>query len=348
VIDGHAGTEGDARRPQAGAETPDGGRPVPPPELPERGGATGGPASAETPPAPARARPARSWPEAPAARPDPARPWPAAPPAQGDAAGPAWPPATEPVPAAPGLSRSPGGGPPPRAAAPGQPLYLPQASWRWPQALAGLAVGAAPEALLSLAALLGGAGSGSGGAVSAGSAALLAVSALVLYSWQGLAAWLFSLRTAGRALALWGFRRPNRAIFWTVPLGLVAVYVVSLAHDLVVHPEQQPIVDEFPRSGAGVALFVLVAVVMAPLFEEVVFRGFLFRGFANSWGWVWGGLASAAVFGLAHLQLDVFVPLATLGFVLAWAYKRTGSLWACIAMHAIFNAIAVLAWALTA
>jgi membrane protease YdiL (CAAX protease family) len=252
-----------------------------------------------------------------------------------------------PGPAASGAGPSAGGGPPLRAAAPGQPLYLPQASWRWPQALAGLAIGAAPEALLSLVALIGGAGSSSSGAVSAGSAALLAVSALVLYSWQTLAAWLFSLRTAGRALALWGFRRPNRAILWTVPVGLVAVYAVSLAHDLVVHPEQQPIVNEFPRSGAGAALFVVVAVVMAPLFEEIVFRGFLFRGFANSWGWVWGAVASAAVFGLAHLQLDVFVPLAALGFVLAWAYKRTGSLWACIAMHGIFNAIAVLAWALT-
>ena len=65
------------------------------------------------------------------------------------------------------------------------------------------------------------------------------------------------------------------------------------------------------------------------------------------WGWVWGALAprppSSA---LAHLQLDVFVPLAALGFVLAWAYHRTGSLWTCITMHALFNLIAVLAWAL--
>lgn len=294
MIDGHAQSGGDARRAQAGAGTPAGGRQVPPPELPGREEAAAESGSATS-----------------------------------------------------GVTPSPGGESPLRAAAPGQPLYLPQASWRWPQALAGLAIGAAPEALLSLAALLGAAGSSSSGTVSAGSAALLAVSALVLYGWQGLSAWLFSLRSAGRSLALWGFRRPNRAILWTVPLGLVAVYAVSLAHELVVHPEQQPIVNEFPRSGAGAALFVVVAVVMAPLFEEIVFRGFLFRGLANSWGWVWGALASAAVFGLAHLQLDVFVPLATLGFFLAWAYKRTGSLWSCIAMHGIFNAIAVLAWALT-
>ncbi len=200
--------------------------------------------------------------------------------------------------------------------------------------------------LLTVAAAIGD-GSGSGGKTTTGSAALLAASALILYGWQGLAAWLFSLRSAGRSLVLWGFRRPNRAFFWTVPLGLLAVYAVSFAHDLLVHPEQQQIVSGFPRNGAGVALFILVAVIMAPLFEEIVFRGCLFRGFANSWGWVWGALASGAVFGIAHLQLDVFLPLATLGFVLAWAYKQTGSLWTCITMHALFNTIAVLAWAFT-
>ena len=175
----------------------------------------------------------------------------------------------------------------------------------------------------------------------------LAVGSLVLYGWEGLAAWLFSLRSAGRSLVLWGFRRPTKAYFWVVPLGLVAVYALSIVHDLIVNPKQQAIVSEFPHSALGAGMFVLVAVVMAPLFEEIVFRGFLFRGFANSWGWVWGALASAAIFGAAHLQLDVFLPLAALGFVLAWAYHRTGSLWTCITMHALFNLIAVAAWALT-
>jgi membrane protease YdiL (CAAX protease family) len=245
------------------------------------------------------------------------------------------------------LPAGPAGPPPTRAAAPGQPFYLPQASWGWIAAVAGLAVGSAPEVLLTITAALGGGGTTSRAEVTASSAALLAVGALVVYGWQGLAAWLFSLRTTGRSLSLWGFRRPNRAFFWTIPLALVAVYAVTVVHDLVVHPEQQKIISEFPRSGAGVVLFVIVAVVMAPLFEEVVFRGFLFRGFANSWGWVWGAVVSSVIFGIAHLQLDVFVPLAVLGFALAWVYRRTGSLWTCIAMHAVFNAVAVLAWALT-
>ncbi len=236
---------------------------------------------------------------------------------------------------------------PSKAASPGDPFYLPKADWRWPAAVAGLVAGAAPQALLELASLFSGGTSTSTDKVTAASAIMLALFSLVLYGWQVFAAWLFSLRNAGRTLVLWGFRRPTSAYFWVVPAGLAAVYAFSVAHDALVHPHEQAIVSEFPHSAVGAVMFVLVAVVMAPVFEESVFRGFLFRGLSNSLGWVWGALISAAVFGGAHLQLDVFLPLAALGFILAWAYHRTGSLWTNITMHALFNAIAVLAWALT-
>ena len=241
---------------------------------------------------------------------------------------------------------------PPIGAPAGRPLTAdpfdqPAAGWRWGRTVTGLAVATAPEALLYVAALLAGASAQVSDTVTAGSAAALAIGSLILYGWQTLAAWLFSLRTAGRKFALWGFRRPTLAFFWTIPLALAVVYAVSIVHELIVQPEQQDIISEFPRSALGVGLFILVAVVMAPLFEEIVFRGFLFRGFANSWGWKWGALASGVVFALAHLQLDIFVPLAVLGVALAWVYRRTGSLWTCIVMHALFNGIAVAAWAFT-
>ena len=332
-------------------------RHVPPPEVPGQETPGAGSETARGPDEPATAP---AWPPAPAAGPDvqtwppappageAARPWPQAPPSAG-APEPRWPEAPT---AGPGTTGGPAGfspatGPELRAAAPGEPFYLPAASWRWGLALVGLVVGAAPQALLTVAALIAGTSSSDTSAVSAGSAVALAVGALVLYGWEALAAWLFSLRSAGRSLVLLGFRRPTRAYFWIVPLGLVAVYGLSIAHDLIVDPKQQAIVSEFPHSVIGAAMFILVAVVMAPLFEEISCSCvFLFRGLANSWGWVWAALASACIFGAAHLQLDVFLPLATLGFVLAWAYHRTGSLWTCITIHAIFNLIAVAAWAL--
>jgi membrane protease YdiL (CAAX protease family) len=236
---------------------------------------------------------------------------------------------------------------PSRAAQPGQPFYLPRADWRWAAAIAGLAAGAAPQILLQVASELMGGTSSSAGSVTTASAIAIALSSLVLYSWQAFAAWLFSLRSHGRALLLWGFRRPARSFWWVVPAGLAGVYAAGVVHDIIVHPKQQAIVSAFPRTAIGIAMFTLVAVILAPVFEEILFRGFLFRGLANSFGWVWGAVLSAVIFGVAHLQLDVFLPLAALGFVLAWAYHKTGSLWTTITMHALFNTIAVLAWALT-
>jgi membrane protease YdiL (CAAX protease family) len=240
----------------------------------------------------------------------------------------------------------PAAGPTLKAAEPGQPFYLPQADWRWPATVAGFAAAMAPQALLEVLNLLAGTTSSAAGKVTAASAILTAVASLVIYAWNAIAAWLFSLRTAGRSLVLWGFRRPNRSYFWVVPLGLGATYAIEVVHDYLVHPHQQAIVSDFPHSAVGVAMFALVAIVVAPLFEEILFRGFLFRGLSNSFGWVWGAVLSAAVFGAAHLQLDVFLPLAALGFILAWAYHRTGSLWTNITMHALFNTVAVLVWAL--
>jgi uncharacterized protein len=239
-------------------------------------------------------------------------------------------------------------GPPPmppasRSGLPGPPPMTP---WGWAFALGGLAVAFGPEVLLYLAALSMNVSTSTATRVSVGSAAALAVGSLIMYGWQTFAAWLFSLRLRGNTLAAWGFRRPTSAFFWTIPLALVAVYAVSTVHDAIIHPKQQQIIGEFPHNAAGIALFVLVAVVMAPLFEEIFFRGFLFQGLAQSFGWVWGATGSAAVFAAAHLQLSVFVPLFALGFGLAWVFKRTGSLWANIALHSLFNAISVVAWAL--
>jgi membrane protease YdiL (CAAX protease family) len=239
------------------------------------------------------------------------------------------------------------GRPPSKAAVPGEPFYLPRADWRWPAAIAGLVVGAAPQVLLQLASIFAGGTPSNTGSVTTASAIAIALGSLVLYGWQALAAWLFSLFSAGRSLILWGFRRPTRAFWWVVPAGLGGVYAAGIVHDVIVHPQQQAIVSAFPRTAIGIAMFALVAVILAPVFEEILFRGFLFRGLANSFGWLWGAFVSAAIFGIAHVQLDVFIPLAALGFVLAWAYHKTGSLWTAITMHAMFNTVAVLAWALT-
>lgn len=246
----------------------------------------------------------------------------------------------------PATSPPPLAGPPPRRLATG--LAPGAKTWGWPEALLGVVVGFGPQVLLYATALYGGAleAETTMEEVTLFSALVVIVSTVVLYGWQTVAAWLFSLRISRQGLAGWGFTRPSTAFFWTIPVALVASYAISAVHGALVDPPPQDIIEQFPRTVAGGALFVLIAVVFAPLFEEVFFRGFVYKGLRNSWGWWPAALGSAAVFGVAHFQLTVFVPIFALGVALAWVYERTGSLWTSIAMHAIFNGLAVLVWAL--
>ena len=217
-------------------------------------------------------------------------------------------------------------------------------AWTWRESLIGYIVGFGPMLALSLIAFRANGAAESLGEITTAAAVGILIQSLMLYAWQTGSAWFFSLRGTKERLAAWGFVRPTPAFFWTIPLALVIVYAVIYAHEEVVHPEQQEILTLFPRTSVGIALLVLLAVVFAPIFEEIFFRGFLFRGLANSWGWIAGALLSAVAFGAAHMQLSVMIPLAALGFLLAWVYKRTGSLWTSIALHAVFNGISVIAW----
>lgn len=84
------------------------------------------------------------------------------------------------------------------------------------------------------------------------------------------------------------------------------------------------------------------AIVVAPVCEEVVFRGYLYGVAKRYCGPVAAALSSALIFSAAHASVAALLPLALFGLLLAWLYERTGSLWAPIAAHACFNAATVM------
>lgn len=93
---------------------------------------------------------------------------------------------------------------------------------------------------------------------------------------------------------------------------------------------------------AILGLMALAAMVVAPLCEELIFRGYLYpaaKRFAGPWV---AGLASALIFAAAHGALAPLLPLFVFGVLLTLAYELTGSLWAPIAMHFCFNASTVI------
>lgn len=97
-----------------------------------------------------------------------------------------------------------------------------------------------------------------------------------------------------------------------------------------------PIVLE-GRDRVGLAVFFATAAIAAPVFEEIVFRGFLLPSLTRYLP-VWGAIgASALLFAVAHLNVSEVLPLATLGTVLGFVYTRSRNLLAPMLLHSLWN-----------
>ena len=155
-----------------------------------------------------------------------------------------------------------------------------------------------------------------------------------------------------------GFVRPRSGYAWAaaVVLGIIVVLLGGTITQLLAggHSVQQDVTvlaREVPL--ALKVVLALLVVCVAPVVEELVFRGVLLSGLASRMRTGWAIVASAAIFGCVHLPDFQFawypVPaLILLGLVLAWLRVRTGSLWPSITLHATNNLVAAIAWLLMA
>lgn len=87
-----------------------------------------------------------------------------------------------------------------------------------------------------------------------------------------------------------------------------------------------------------IALLGLLVVFIGPFFEEIVFRGWLYGGLQKEWGDTPALLLSSGLFALIHGDAPGLPALFALGMVFGWVYRRSGSLWASILVHAFWNA----------
>lgn len=89
-------------------------------------------------------------------------------------------------------------------------------------------------------------------------------------------------------------------------------------------------------------LAVVAIVILAPIAEEIFFRGVIFNAFLREGGRRWAFLGSSALFAVIHLSLVAAIPVFLLALALAWVYDRTNNLLAPIAMHMVVNGASVV------
>jgi membrane protease YdiL (CAAX protease family) len=165
---------------------------------------------------------------------------------------------------------------------------------------------------------------------------------------------LFILAIAGRrrSLETLGLRPPDGwmglvavavlYLSFLIPLGCLAWAWMRLLETAGYVPTMQPAVQLYIEARGrgdwiGLGILALGAVAVAPVVEEVLFRGFLFGALRERIGPKAGAVAASAIFAAFHVYPEVVVPIFFVGLVLNLVYLRTGSLVHPILFHVLFN-----------
>jgi membrane protease YdiL (CAAX protease family) len=165
--------------------------------------------------------------------------------------------------------------------------------------------------------------------------------ALVLAAVLALKATLGRVRPADLGL--------RRVRDWRVAVvGIAAGFLVFLVAGWLLtqifgpQSDQQLVKDLKAQDSLPILLgFVALTCVVAPICEELFFRGFVFMTFARRLGPGWGAFLGGAIFGLVHAPNPIvsLIALGVLGVALCILYWRTQSIIPCMALHALNNSI---------
>ena len=151
------------------------------------------------------------------------------------------------------------------------------------------------------------------------------------------------VRRGGRAKFWSGVRWnwPGISALWFLLGGLGLAVVIQIISALLPIPKQLPI-EQFFKNALGAYLMAAFGVTVAPLMEELFFRGFLYPALERRIGVTWGVATTGFFFALLHAsQLGrAWAPLLLLfivGVVLTYVRARTGSVARSVMVHAGYN-----------
>lgn len=158
--------------------------------------------------------------------------------------------------------------------------------------------------------------------------------------------WWFARRRHGAGWRDLGLRSFPAGTFFR-GLGLVILILVfdslygAVLEKMGVRPDLD--LSEIFRRLSHPGLFFFGGVVVAPVVEEIFFRGFVFTGLRERFGWGKAALISSLLFALIHLRPFIVLPIFLLGWLFAYLYQRCGSIVPAILLHALVNGLALAA-----
>ena len=161
--------------------------------------------------------------------------------------------------------------------------------------------------------------------------------------WRGFSALFLTVLFLKNPLHLWRVFGLGRRVDWLLVMASLAIigaldwaiYTYAPVSDADPTDFLESAKPAFPE----LAALLFSAAIVAPVFEEIVFRGFLFQGLRKKTGAVWAAVISTVFFALIHTQYDFWgwISVGLTGAAACYMTHRTGSLKSAIALHALTN-----------
>ena len=136
------------------------------------------------------------------------------------------------------------------------------------------------------------------------------------------------------------------ALYFFSALSSVLVFILTGLQDSA---NQNQVVDAFKQNPS---LIIFTTIIYAPIVEEIVFRGAIFRGLRSKTNFIISAIISGLLFGFIHvfdsliqgniLDLLYIIVYGSLGFVFCYAYEKNNSIFASIALHFINNFLGII------
>lgn len=152
------------------------------------------------------------------------------------------------------------------------------------------------------------------------------------------------LRLIRRRFSDLGFVKPRkRYIVLGLIVGILLFVGIGLVGNVLTQILGTPPPQSFAAAVKGVnyiwefVLLILLGGVVAPIKEELLFRGLIYPPLRQAHGKGKGMLLTGLFFATLHLDLVRFIPLFIGGVVLAWLYERSSSIWPAIVAHGTWN-----------
>jgi len=129
-----------------------------------------------------------------------------------------------------------------------------------------------------------------------------------------------------------------------LPLFLLIVLLIARVSGYFDYqPPVHPLVNIFFKEANPFILggVIVLAVLVAPVIEEIVFRGFIYSALKKRTGVTLAIIVTSVFFSLLHMSIFSFLPIFFLGIVLAYLYEKTGLLISSITLHVIHNSLLI-------